>query len=85
MNDPQAVARRGQWMTHAGTVWIDDMLDEHLLNAYNTAQRHGNAKADELLREIEHRNLDWRINVKAISKGRRWQSAHRPDPARTHI
>ena len=61
MDDPQARARRGMWATHDDIIYIEDMLDEHLLNAYKTCVRYDNPKADELLREIEERNLDWRI------------------------
>lgn len=59
--DPQERARRGHWMAHDGPVWIEDMPDEYLLNAYKTCLRFDNPKADELLREIENRNLDWRL------------------------
>lgn len=48
-------------MTHDGIIWIEDMVDEHLLNAYKTCLRHGNPKSAELLAEIEERNLDWRL------------------------
>jgi len=48
-------------MSHDDIIYIEDMLDEHLLNAYKTCVRYDNPKADELLREIEDRNLDWRI------------------------
>lgn len=60
-NDPQERARRGQWMSHDGIVWIEDMADEYLLNAYKTCLRFDNPKGDELLAEIEKRNLDWRL------------------------
>lgn len=61
MSDPQGGVPRDRWMTHDGLVWIEDMLDEHLLNAYRTCVRHDNPKQDDLLREIEDRNLDWRL------------------------
>jgi len=48
-------------MSHDDIIYIEDMLDEHLLNAYKTCVRYDNPKADELLAEIEDRNLDWRI------------------------
>lgn len=61
MNDPQAFVRRGMWMTHDCAVYIEDMLDEHLLNAYKTCMRHGNDKADELWAEMERRDIEWRV------------------------
>jgi len=61
LDDPQARACRGMWATHDDIIYIEDMLDEHLLNAYKTCVRYDNPKADELLREIEERKLDWRI------------------------
>ena len=60
-DDPQDKAPRGQWMSHDGLYWIEDMLDEHLLNAYKTCVRHDNPKSRELLKEIKDRNLDWRL------------------------
>lgn len=48
-------------MSHDGIVWIEDMADEYLLNAYKTCLRFDNPKGDELLAEIEKRNLDWRL------------------------
>ena len=60
-DDPQEGVPRGQWMSHSGKVWIEDMLDEYLLNCYKTCIRHDNPKAKELLKELEERNLDWRI------------------------
>jgi hypothetical protein len=59
--NPQARARRGMWATHDDIIYIEDMLDEHLLNAYKTCVRYDNPKSDELLREIKERKLDWRI------------------------
>ena len=62
MTDPQANVRRGMWVAHDSVVHIADMLDEHLLNAYKTCIRHRNYdKSEELMKEIEYRNLDWRI------------------------
>ena len=49
------------WMTHDGLVWIEDMCDEHVLNAYLTCRRHNNPKADDLYRELEDRNIEWRV------------------------
>lgn len=60
-DDPQETVGRGRWMSHDGPIWIEDMADEYLLNAYKTCLRHDNPKADELLAEIEERNLDWRL------------------------
>lgn len=48
-------------MSHDGIVWIEDMGDEYLLNCYKTCLRFDNPKGDELLAEIEERNLDWRL------------------------
>jgi hypothetical protein len=59
--DPQEGLPRDRWMSHDGIVWIEDMSDEYLLNCYKTAERHGNPKADDLMREIEDRQLDWRL------------------------
>ena len=53
--------RRFDWMSHDGIVWIEDMADEYLLNAYKTCLRFDNPKGDELLAEIKERNLDWRV------------------------
>ena len=61
MDDPQAASGRGRWMAHDGLIWIDEMPDEYLLNAYKTCLRFQNPKAGELLAEIEARNLDWRL------------------------
>ena len=61
MSDPQEGVGRGRWMAHDGPMWIEDMPDEYLLNAYRTCLRHVNPKAGELLVEIEERNLDWRL------------------------
>ena len=61
LDNPQARARRGMWATHDDIIYIEDMLDEHLLNAYKTCVRYDNPKTDELLREIEERKLNWRI------------------------
>ena len=49
------------WQSHDGLIRIDDMLDEHLLNAYKTCMRHGNDKADELWAELERRDIEWRL------------------------
>jgi len=58
----QAHVRRGMWATHNDVIQIQDMIDEHLLNAYKTCVRHRNYdKANELIKEIEHRNIDGRI------------------------
>jgi hypothetical protein len=70
-DDPQERVRRGQWMAHDGMIWIEDMLDEHLLNAYRTCVRHDNPKQIELLAEIEDRNLDWRLKVSQARHKRR--------------
>ncbi len=59
--NPQEGVPRDRWMSHDDIIYIEDMLDEHLLNAYKTCVRYDNPKADELLREIEERKLDWRI------------------------
>ena len=59
--DPQEGVPRDRWMSHDGIIWIADMSDEYLLNAYKTCVRHDNPKQDDLLREIESRNLDWRL------------------------
>ena len=48
-------------MSHDGIVWIEDMTDEYLLNSYKTCLRHNNPKAQELLNEIEKRNLEGRL------------------------
>lgn len=48
-------------MSHDGIVWIEEMPDEYLLNAHKTCLRHDNPKAGELFREIESRNLEWRL------------------------
>jgi hypothetical protein len=61
MIDPQENLRKGMWMTHDGLIFIEDMNDEYVLNAYKTCKRHGNPKADELWREMERRNIDWRV------------------------
>jgi len=54
--------RRGMWATHNDVIPIQDMIDEHLLNAYKTCVRHRNYdKSEELMKEIEHRNIDGRI------------------------
>lgn len=37
-HDPQEGVRRGMWMTHDGLVWIEDMCDEHVINAYLRAR-----------------------------------------------
>jgi hypothetical protein len=60
-DDPQERARRGQWVSHDGIIWIDDMADEFLLNAYKTCLRHDNPKVLELLTEIKKRNLEGRL------------------------
>jgi hypothetical protein len=55
-------------MAHGGAVRITDMLDEHLLNAYKTCVRMGNYdKDDELIDEIEHRNLQGRLSPVGVS------------------
>ena len=59
--NPQEGVPRDRWMSHDDIIYIEDMLDEHLLNAYKTCVRYDNPKADELLREIEERKLNWRI------------------------
>jgi hypothetical protein len=59
--DPQEGVPRDRWMSHNGMIWIEDMPDGYLLNAYKTCVRHDNPKQDDLLREIENRNLDWRL------------------------
>lgn len=61
MTDPQNGVPRDRWMSHDGLIWIEDMPDEYLLNTYKTCVRHDNPKQDDLLREIEERNLDWRL------------------------
>ena len=61
MTDPQKGIPRDRWLSHDGVLFIDEMLDEHLLNAYKTCVRHNNPKADDLLSEIKDRNLDWRL------------------------
>lgn len=61
MTDPQENVRRGMWMTHNGLVWIEDMNDEYVLNCYKTCVRHGNPKAGELMRELERRDIEWRV------------------------
>jgi len=61
MIDPQANLRKGMWMTHDGLIFIEDMNDEYVLNAYKTCKRHNNPKADELWRELDRRNIDWRL------------------------
>lgn len=61
-DDPQIAARRDYWMAHDGPVYIADMPDEHVLNAYKTCVRHDNPKQDELLRELEERNIEWRLS-----------------------
>jgi len=60
-DNPQQGCPIGYWQTHDGAVFIDDMPDEHVLNAYKTCLRHDNPKATELMRELERRNIDWRI------------------------
>lgn len=61
-DDPQAGVRSGYWMAHDGPVHMSNMCDEHVLNAYHTCIRHNNStKADELLTELEHRDIDWRV------------------------
>lgn len=62
MDDPQAGVGRGRWRAFDKVFWIEDMTDEYLLNCYKTAVRFDNPKADELLKEIEGRNLDWRLS-----------------------
>ena len=59
--NPQEGVPRDRWRSHDDIIYIEDMLDEHLLNAYKTCVRYDNPKSDELLREIEERKLDWRI------------------------
>ena len=59
--DPQEGVPRDRWMSHDGIIWIADMSDEYLLNAYKTCVKYDNLKQDDLLREIENRNLDWRL------------------------
>ena len=59
--DPQEGVSRDRWMSHDGIIWITDMFDEYLFNAYKTCVRHDNSKQNDLLREIENRNLDWRL------------------------
>jgi len=61
MSDPQEGVRRGMWMSHDGLVWIEDMSDEYLLNCYRTCLRRDNPKADEIWRELERRDIEWRI------------------------
>ena len=61
MIDPQANLRKGMWMTHDGLIWIEDMNDEYVLNAYKTCKRHNNPKADELWRKMDRRNIEWRV------------------------
>jgi len=54
--------QRGMWATHNNVIQIQDMIDEHLLNAYKTCVRHRNYdKSEELMKEIEHRNIDGRL------------------------
>jgi len=48
-------------MTHDGLIFIEDMNDEYVLNAYKTCKRHNNPKADELWRELDRRNIEWRV------------------------
>ena len=60
--NPQEGVPRDRWRSHDDIIYIEDMLDEHLLNAYKTCVRHRNYdKANELIKEIEHRNIDGRI------------------------
>jgi len=52
------------WVTHNDLVFIEDLEDEHLLNAYKTCVRFDNPKADDLLDEIEYRHLAYRLRTK---------------------
>ena len=61
MLDPQEGVRDGMWMSHDGLVWLEDMNDRYLVNAYNTCMRHNNPKADDVFDELERRGADWMI------------------------
>jgi len=63
-HDPQRHAPPHMWVTHNDLVFIEDLEDEHLLNAYKTCVRFDNPKADDLLDEIEYRHLAYRLRTK---------------------
>jgi len=62
--NPQEGVPRDRWRSHNDIIYIEDMLDEHLLNAYKTCVRYDNPKADDLLDEIEYRHLAYRLRTK---------------------
>jgi len=59
--NPQEGTPRDMWMTHDGMVHLEDMLDEHVINAFKTCMRHSNPKADDVYRELASRNIEYRV------------------------
>ena len=57
MTDPQANVPAGQWRTHNAIVFIEDLIDGHLINAFKTCERHDNPKIADLQREVWARGL----------------------------
>lgn len=60
-NDRQEGVKRGMWMSRDGLIYIEDMTDVHVVNAFKTCQRHESHKTDEVYRELELRKLDWMV------------------------
>ena len=59
--DPQQGTHRDMWMAHGGLIHLEDMPEQHLINAFKTCQRHSSPKAQDVYRQLEARDIEWRV------------------------